>query len=637
MASSPHPAPAPLPPRIDDYGLVGNLRTAALVSRFGSVDWACFPRFASPSIFARILDPSRGGFHEIAPMTRVPGTQTYLPSTAILDTTFTLDRRRSLRLLDFLPVEIDRPGDGDPRLVRIAEAQGGPVKVRVACEPRFDYGRHPAEWRETGDGLWVASANGDRLYCRIRGAQEVDHGRLATEVELHPSEPLVVEIGWGRPRTREHPASELLRRTEAFWLSWVHRADTPLHLLAGRWHRWVERAEITLKLLSHADTGAFVAAPTTSLPEWPGGPRNWDYRYAWVRDAAFTAEALLLLGHVSESAQFLRWVVGRIDERAAGGPLRVVYGAHGETDLGERTLRHLSGYRGSRPVRIGNGASDQFQLDIYGELLDAAYMLSFVEMGEVERLWPRLAAVTEEVAERWREPDRGIWESRGRPAHYVYSKLMAWVALQRSAKLARRFDRFGSVHRWERTAADIREEILVRGYSERQGSFLQAFGRPHLDAAALRIPMVGFLPFDDARVQGTINAVEEELGHGPFIYRYRAPDGLPGPEGTFLACSFWMVECLARSGRREEAAERFEGLLASASPHGLFSEMYDPRRRLPLGNYPQALSHIGLLRAALALGLADLAQTTDAALESPAGVSRLRQALATGDLPSWED
>ncbi len=625
--------PRTRPPAIGDYGVVGNLRTAALISRFGSVDWACFPRFSSPSVFARILDPRRGGFFEVTPTRAVAGHQEYVPSTAILTTTFPLGRRRSIRLLDFLPVAPDGPGEGRPHLVRIVQAVGGPATVRVRCEPRFDYGRHAARWRRVENDYWVAAHGVDELHVRLRGDVRAAGGGIGGEVEVSPAQALVAEAGWGA-LPPPLPASDLLLATEAYWRGWVHRPDTPLHFLAGRWHRWVERSEITLKLLSHADTGAFVAAPTTSLPEWPGGSRNWDYRYSWVRDAAFTAEALLLLGHVPEAARFLRWVVGRIDERAPGGPLRVVYGGHGEVDLGERTLRHLAGYRGSRPVRVGNGAAAQFQLDIYGELLDAAYMLSFVEPSDVAQAWPKLAALAEEVAGRWREPDRGIWESRGPAAHYVYSKLMAWVALERAVRLARRFRDLAPVGRWESTAEAIRAEVLERGYRSDRGAFVQAFGRSALDAANLRIPMVGFLPFDDDRVQGTLAAIERELTHGAFVHRYRVADGLRGPEGAFLPCSFWMVECLARSGRREEAVERFEAILAAGSPLGLFSEEFDPRRRLALGNYPQGLSHIGLLRAALALGLSELGFGNDA---TPRGLVHLRRAIASASPPSWED
>ncbi|HZY92147.1 MAG TPA: glycoside hydrolase family 15 protein [Thermoplasmata archaeon] len=631
------PAEIRSPPWIEDYGVVGNLHTALLVSRNGSVDWACFPRFASPSVFGRLLDWRKGGFHEIRPVARATGRQTYLPSTAILDTTFSLGPRRALRVLDFLPLGAATTPETPSPLVRIAEAIGGPVRIRVTCEPRFDYGRHPARWESAEADLWTAASGSGSISYRLGAPLEFDGGVASTELVLRPSEPLSVEVGWGRDPLPRTPASELLRSTETFWLEWVHRADTPLHVLAGRWHRWLERAEITLKLLSDDSTGAFIAAPTTSLPEWPGGHRNWDYRFAWVRDAAFTAEALLLLGHVAEASRFLRWVVGRIDARAPGGPLRVVYGADGGTELAERSLRHLAGFSGARPVRIGNGAAEQFQLDIYGELVDAAYMLSFAQPAEVGRLWPELTHLVEEVLERWREPDRGIWESRGPPRAYVHSKLMAWVALERSARLARRFGLTAPVAGWESAADEVREEILDQGYDAEHRTFVQAFGRKFMDASALRIPLVGFLPFRDDRVVATVDAVDRELADGPFLYRYRAPDGLAGREGTFIPCAFWMVECLARLGEKDEALKRFEAVLRAASPLGLFSEEFDPRARRLLGNYPQGLSHIALLRAALALGLAEVPPTLESGSSAPAGVLRLRRALQRGVPPAWED
>ncbi|HYK94130.1 MAG TPA: glycoside hydrolase family 15 protein [Thermoplasmata archaeon] len=622
--------------RIDDYAVVGDLRTAALVSRFGSIDWACLPRFASPSVFGRLLDRRRGGTHEVVPMGRATSRQAYLPSTAILETTFNLGTRRSLKILDFLPLG-PLASPGRTTLIRLVEATGGPVRIRVTCEPRFDYGRLPATWTSNAPRGWYATGGTDVLDYRLPGEVKILAGRAVTDAVLPPAEPFVIEMGWGPGSLPSAPASELLRETERYWLDWVHRSDTPLHVLAGRWHRWVERAEITLKLLQDEASGAFVAAPTTSLPEWPGGHRNWDYRFAWVRDAAFTAEALLLLGHVPEATRFLRWVVGRLDERAAGGPLRVVYGSDGGVNLDERPLRHLAGFAGSRPVRVGNGAATQFQLDIYGELLDAAYMLSFAQPKEVESLWPRLAQVAREVLERWREPDRGIWEARGPPRQYVHSKLMAWVALERSARLARRFGDVAPVASWQAAADQIRFEIVELGFDGRQRAFVQAFGRRHLDASALRIPLVGFLPFQDERVLSTIEAIDSRLGSGAFLYRYRAPDGLAGREGTFLPCAFWMVECLARCGRREEALKRFEALLGAASPVGLFSEEYDPGRAILLGNYPQGLSHIGMLRAALALGLADIPPRLEADSGAAEGVLRLRKALQRGEPPAWED
>ena len=623
-------------PRLDEYGLIGDLHTAALVSRHGSVDWWCLPHFASPSIFARILDLTRGGHQAITPVESYDSRQTYLPSTAILDTTFRLSRGRLLRVLDFMPV-IDPASAARPSvLVRIAEATGGVVPVRVECAPRFDYGARAARWRAADEGAYLARAGPHELRATSTAPLEVQDGSLVATLRLSPSVPFALELADGHRRPLDRPPSELLRSTEAFWLGWVHRADAPLHAITARWHPWVERAEITLKLLSEGDSGGFVAAPTTSLPEWPGGPRNWDYRYVWVRDAAFAAEAFLLLGHDQEAASFLRWVVGRLHHRHGNQPLRVLHPGRGGLPACERTLRRLAGYHDSRPVRVGNGASGQFQLDIYGELLEAAELLSFVDPALVRESWPAFAALGDEVVARWREPDQGIWEVRGPPAHFVHSKLMAWVALERCIRLARGFGTPERLDVWREEADALRATILGDGWNDSVGSFVQAFGRTTLDAANLRIPLVGFLPFDDPRVAGTIARVERDLADGPFVYRYRGPDGIAGPEGAFLPCSFWLVECQARQGRRAIALRNFERLLEVAGTLGLLPEEYAPKLRLPLGNYPQALTHIGLLRAALALGLANL-PGRNGGRSTTEGLHRLRRATRLGDAPNWQD
>jgi GH15 family glucan-1,4-alpha-glucosidase len=623
-------------PRLDEYGLIGDLRTAALVSRHGSVDWWCLPHFASPSVFARLLDMERGGHQSITPVESYDSRQTYLPSTGILDTTFRLSRGRLLRVIDFMPVVEPASTSRASALVRIAEASGGVVPVRVDCSPRFDYARRMPRWRLVEDGGYLASAGPFLLRATSSAPLEVQGVDLGATVRVSPAAPFALELVHGPRRPLDRPPSELLRTTEAFWLGWVHRADAPLHAITARWHRWVERAEITLKLLSEGDSGGFVAAPTTSLPEWPGGSRNWDYRYVWIRDAAFAAEAFLLLGHDREAASFLTWVVGRLHHRQGNEPLRVLHAGRGGLPSREHSLLGLAGYHGSRPVRVGNGASGQFQLDIYGELLEAAELLSFVDPALVRESWPAFAALGDEVVTRWREPDRGIWEVRGPPAHFVHSKLMAWVALERCIRLARGFGTPDRLDVWRAEADELRERILTKGWDEQVGSFVQAFGRTTLDAANLRIPLVGFLPFDDPRVTATIAAVEHDLADGPFVHRYRGPDGIVGQEGAFLPCSFWLVECQARQGRRATALRNFERLLEVGGPLGLLPEEYDPKRKLPLGNYPQALTHIGLLRAALALGLANLPGRSPSRSGSE-GLQRLRRATRLGEAPNWQD
>lgn len=610
-AAFPSPARA-RPTSVYDYGAVGNLHTAALVSRFGSVDWLCLPRFASPSVFARLLDRLRGGYFEVAPEERCESEQTYLPSTNILLTRFFLSGSRQLDLVDFMPIGPDRPEADFSMVDRIAEARGGPIRVRVAIEPRFAYAAESARWRPEADGF-VAEGTVGRLWARADPALAIDGARLVGRGELGPGQRAFAEVGWGEVRGAPDPPEELLRQTTRFWQGWVHPPTTPIHRIAGLWHPWVERSELVLKLLSSERTGLFVAAPTTSLPEWPGGSRNWDYRYAWVRDAAFCAQALLLLGHLVEAERFLTRIVSQLSFRNGSTPLRVLYGADGETDLAERELSHLEGFQGSRPVRVGNGAENQFQLDIYGEVLDAAHLLALRRPSAVEGSYPLLARLTDEVAQLWSNPDRGIWEVRGPPQQYVHSKLMAWVALDRSVGLAQRFDDRVAAERWAPVRDAVREWILTHGYDARSGSFVQAAGSTSIDAANLRIPLVGFLPFDDPRMRGTVARIRRELSVGPFVYRYRAPDGLEGREGTFLPAAFWLVECLARLGQRRRALSHWRRLLLAASPLGLFPEEYDPERRRPLGNFPQAFTHIGVLRAAVALG----ATETPSFLEPP--------------------
>jgi alpha,alpha-trehalase len=588
---------------VNDYGLIGNEKTGALISRHGSIDWACLPRFDSPSVFARLLDSKKGGFHQILPSSPYVSHQLYVPGTNVLTTFFELAKRVSLIVTDCMPM--GPPGTsigGDPRIVRRMVARGGPIEVRIVADPRFDYARSLPEWEVSGT-LANARAGGARLSFTAPWTWHSDPMGAVAEGRVEPGKSAWTQIRWGEPPPAEPTESTLLSVTDAYWRGWVSPTDAPLRRVAARWHPWVERSELVLKLLSYAESGVFVAAPTTSLPEWPGGPRNWDYRFVWIRDAAFTAQVFMLLGHVSEARAYVGWALDRAAELQDGDELRTVYAVDGTAPPVEVELSHLEGHRHSRPVRVGNAAADQRQLDIYGEILDSARLLERIDPAFVRDRWATIERLAHRTVELWSLPDSGVWEFRTRPAHYVHSKLMCWVALDRAIDLARAFGKTEPVDRWSRVADEIRAAILSRGYDDRLGSFVQAFDRPVLDASGLRIALDGLLPNDDPRVLSTIAAIEKQLSRGPFVQRYLGEDGLAGPEGAFLLCSFWLVESLARSGQMERALENWRSLLDVAGPLLLFSEQFDPVAKQPLGNYPQAFTHIGVLRAAFALGL----------------------------------
>ncbi len=581
--------------------MIGNLRTAALISRFGSIDWLCLPVFHSPSVFGRLLDRQLGGHCRVAPRGWQEALQRYVPGTNVLATFFVLPSGGQLSVTDFMPISPGFLGPHETRILRRIRCVGRPVDVEVDLHPRFDYGRDKAVSRRRDSASRVTwKHRGGKLVAVGPWEWELDGERAVARGTIEPGASAYLTLDWGEPPAPMDP-EVLYSTTVRFWREWVRHPDAPLLRTAHVWRDWVERSELLLKLLSDRETGAFVAAPTTSLPEWWGGGRNWDYRYSWVRDAAFSAQALLLLGHVREARTYVEWIVTRL-ARAGSNGLATMYRASGEAVDRERLLGHWEGYHGSRPVRVGNAAGDQTQLDIYGEVLDAVGQLEAIDPEFIRRAWPVLAPLVETAAKAWNRPDAGIWEERGEPRHYVHSKVMCWVALDRGRRIAERLGHRRWADRWQRVAGSIQEAVLRRGYDTAQGTFLQAFDHSELDASALRIPMTGFLPFDDPRVRSTVRVVERELAIGPFVYRNRTDRSPDGPEGAFLLCSFWLVECLARCGEIERAVRIFRRLLRAAGPLRLFPEEYDPAERRPLGNYPQAFTHIGVLRAALALG-----------------------------------
>lgn len=589
----------PLPTHLYDYGLVSDLETAALISRFGSIDWACMPHFSFPSVFGRLLDASRGGYQALRPSEPFTSYQRYVPSTNVLVTTFDLPGPRRLELVDFMPFHHRFYEPAHPRIVRIARAEGGPIPVQVSFNPRFDYGRQAPVYEQVPGGHVARSSAGSLFYRISKGDVTEIAGVLETSHSIAPGRALEVELGWEVSTGSKDDLDIIRSHTEDAWREWAAGGSANRNTFADWTVPAVERSSLLLKALTSRNSGAFVAAPTTSLPEWPGGSRNWDYRFSWIRDAAFSAEALILTGHLQEARSFLRWAIER-SHATPDGQLRVVYRLNGDDNLPEEVLDHLAGFQGARPVRVGNAATGQFQLDIYGSLLNLAYMMRDHDAEYLRNEWPHLSGLANRVVELWREPDQGIWEMRGPAQHYVYSKVMAWVALDRAARLSEHLGVPGK-ESWRTEAALLRAEILEKGYDVGWASFVQSYGRKVLDASALRIPLLDFLPFSDPKVLNTIRAIDTYLADGPFIYRYRAPDGIKTPEGAFLLCSFWMVECLARSGDYARARARWDEIMATASPLGLFSEEIDPVTLNPLGNYPQAFTHIGVIRAALAL------------------------------------
>jgi GH15 family glucan-1,4-alpha-glucosidase len=590
-------------PSLYDYGLIGNQHTGALVSRTGSIDWACFPRFDSPSVFGRLLDRRVGGFHQLVPRNGYVSYQQYVNGTNLLSTLFELRRGLVLALTDFMPVgpSLTAP-EGEPRIVRRMIALGGPIEVTMTADPRFDYARRSAAWT-LEDGLALAESGRDRIALTSPWPWDRSDGGATSGGTVTPGNPLFAQIRWGEPPPADPSPATLLSVTDAHWRGWVSPPDAPLRRVAARWHPWVERSELALKLLSCGNSGVFVAAPTTSLPEWPGGARNWDYRYVWIRDAAFTAQVFLLLGHIDEARAYVSWAFDRVAALGEAEEVSTIYSVDGGRPPSETDLDHLEGYLGSRPIRVGNAAAGQRQLDVYGEILDSALLLERVDPAFVRDRWPMIERLAQWTTELWSQPDQGVWEFRTPPAHFVHSKLMCWVALDRSIQLAQSFGKTERLNRWTQVADEIRSAILSHGYDDQRGVFTQAFDRPFLDASTLRIPITGFLPPNDPRVLRTITAVERGLGRGPFLQRYEGDDGLRGPEGAFLLCSFWLVESLAKCGQMDRALDHWRALLDAAGPLLLFSEQFDPERNLPLGNYPQAFTHIGVLRAALALGL----------------------------------
>jgi GH15 family glucan-1,4-alpha-glucosidase len=590
-------------PLISDHGLIGDLQTAALVATDGTIDWFCTPRFDSPSVFASLLDEERGGRFRIAPSAPDYVTkQLYFPDTAILITRFMTPDGVG-EVVDFMPITAPERATDHHQLVRLVRVVRGEMEFTLECEPRFDYGRAQHEMETTDRGVIFRSGE---LQLSLRGTVALERqgadARATWRARAGELGGWVLEsaaIG-ELAKLERQDIVEYFNQTVRFWREWLGRST-----YRGRWQEAVHRSAMTLKLMTYAPTGALVAAPTTSLPVQIGGERNWDYRFTWVRDASFSVYALLGLGYTEEAAAFCRWLAERVAERPAHAPtpLKIMYRIDGSPDLDEEVLDHLEGYRGSRPVRIGNGASDQLQLDIFGEAFDSIELAERRGIGIAYDGWTHLCRMLDWLCDNWDRPDEGIWETRGGQQHFVYGRLMSWVAMDRGVRLSDRLGRTGDVGRWRSAREQIYRQIYQKGWSKERAAFVQQYGSNVLDASNLLMPLVGFVAPRDPTWLSTLDAMDGELVSDSLVYRYdpsASPDGLRGSEGTFSICTFWYVDALARSGRLEDARLTFEKMLTYANHVGLFSEEIGLTGE-QLGNFPQAFTHLSLINAAMNL------------------------------------
>jgi GH15 family glucan-1,4-alpha-glucosidase len=581
---------------IEDYGLIGNAHTAALVGRDGSIDWLCLPRFDSPAVFAALLGTTENGRWIVGPAEPpAQASRRYLEGAAILETRFETATGVAT-VTDFMPPP---PDDDQIDLVRIVRGESGAVAMQTNVMFRFDYGRTVPWVRRRTFGV-SAIAGPDEVLLRTEVPLRGEGFATRAEFMVHAGDTLTFVLHW-RPSHRRsiihREAEDLLRDCEAMWRAWSSRCT-----ITGPWREAVVRSLITLKLLTFHPTGGIVAAPTTSLPEAIGGPRNWDYRYCWIRDATFTLYALMNGGYREEARGWREWLL----RAAAGKPdeLQIMYGLAGERNLEERELPWLEGFAGSRPVRTGNAAHRQLQLDVYGELMDVLFAADKFSPERRVDAWGVQTALLDFLETEWSCPDAGLWEMRSPPRHFTHSKVMTWVAFDRAVKFVEGSGRPGPVDRWRALRTQIHKEVCEKGYDPARNTFVQAYGSPQLDASLLLLPQVGFLPSADPRIVGTVEAIERELVIDGLVRRYtprRTQDGLPGDEGAFLACSFWLADALVLIGRKARARALFERLLTLRNDLGLLAEEYDPHARRFLGNFPQAFSHVALVNTAFNL------------------------------------
>ena len=583
--------------KIDDYGFIGDMHSVALVSGDGSIDYCCMPRIDSPTVFAALLDDEKGGQFKIAPTGSYSSQQSYLKDINILRCEFTT-KQGVAELRDFMPVyyETELYGKNGSAIYRWLKVTQGSVTFKVIFSPRPGYAAkipklilRDKEVRVVGkDDIFKLVFNRDNVTIK-----EVSQATLVMEFSLQAGEEMWFVLRYGR-KASNNIDPQAYEITKKFWLDWFSSCHVGFNY--GEYEPLLKRSILAIKLLSYQPTGAIAAAATTSLPESIGGERNWDYRYSWLRDASLTMKAIFSMGHVSETDAFIRWLHS-VYHKYSGRDLQIMYSIEGEARLKERMLKHLKGYKESRPVRVGNEAYKQKQHDIYGEVMDTALRLSDYAGRIDEELWPFLREICNEAIKHWQEPDYSIWEIRSGPYHFVHSKVMCWVALDRGITIAKRYGFDAELAMWQQEVQRIKKDILKKGYDTQLKSFVQYYGSKNLDSSLLLLPLVGFLPIEDERIQGTIEACMKNLTRGDFLLRYTGYDGLTGTEGAFLLCNFWLIECLILSNRLAEAESLLKKTIKTANHLGLFSEEYDVENKQMLGNFPQAFTHIGFINA----------------------------------------
>lgn len=599
---------------IENYGIIGNLETCALVSNAGSIDWCCFPHIESPSLFANILDANKGGYFVIQPQSSFSSKQKYLENTNILPTEFTAETGEAV-VIDFMPIK----NSNDDAIIHQAiyrrlECISGKLTIKLEFMPRFDYARSETTVTLKNQVIEaIGSKPNEQAYLYLPKTDKIaiNHNTVTVSYELKKDDKLWFILRYGNEKEETiKQYEETLNSVYDFWKNWAHNCGgsaegSPNCVFHGPWHNLVIRSGLVLKLLMHKQTGAIAAAMTASIPEVIGGIRNWDYRYNWIRDASFTIQALYNLGHVEEAKKHLKWFISVCKQSHDPSEIQIMYGMHGEKDLTEVELDHLEGYKKSRPVRIGNAAAQQKQFDVYGELINAFYETSRYEKSLSTDDWKYIRGIVDYVCSIWQSKDSGIWEVRGGLRHFIHSKVMCWVAVNRGIKIAQQNGFNAPFKRWRETEDNIHAFIVEKGFNKSLNSFVQSVGSEDVDASSLLIPIVGFLPFNDPRIQGTIDMVLKRLViKDELVYRYFADDGLPGKEGAFALCTFWLINALALSGRIQEAEKIFTTFLKHVTPTGLLSEEIDPHTGNQLGNFPQAFSHIGLINSALYIGKA---------------------------------